>query len=483
MTRHGVSVPVAGRWGRKSQMRIGERYLPLHINICGNPGMGKSTVMMHLLAEVERRGEVAIVVGDPKAEYFQLFYRQDRGDWNLDPASDDCCYWASEREAVDRAAAESWGLSFVPDPPGADHQFFPQNARAALAGLLAAHNEQNNPTDPATCENLARWLGAGEGELMRRLAGIPGTQAFNPKAPNQLAGLTGTLAPLAPSFSMMPRKPEGRREFTVRDWSQKRDGSWIFFTSTPETRDASRPVQTAIVDNLLRAIERPVPGARRVWVICDELSLMKRMSSLIESAAMQRASGNPLVFGYQNSAQIEMLYGRAGMMALLGMAFTQISFASTDPAIQKHIEEQCGYAEVERVSENMPSHLLGGSKHARSSSLSSQQIAHDPIVMATQVGQLPPYQFFIKQQDRVCSAEILPMDRRAQHRYRRRAIPEMILPPAVEEDDEGVPVDEDEPVPVDETPVRRGGRPLKKTQAGRLPTLFDGPSERGMGIE
>jgi hypothetical protein len=477
-----IYLPISNSWGGSACLVLGEKYLAKHINICGNPGMGKSTIMMQLLGEVERRGEAAIVVGDPKAEYFERFFCRKRGDWNIDPASEDCCYWASEREARDRAAAETWGASFVPDPPGQDHQFFPQNARAALAGLLAAHNEANSPGDSATCENLARWLGAGETELMRRLAGIPGTQAFNPKAPNQLAGLTGTLAPLAPSFGMMPRRREGRREFTVREWAERRDGSWIFFTSTPETRDASRPVQTAIVDNLLRAIEREVPGARRVWVICDELSLMKRMASLIESAAMLRASGNPLVLGFQNSAQIEMLYGRAGMMALLGMAFTQISFGSSDPAIQKHIEEQCGYAEVERISENMPSHVLSGSKHARSSSFTSHQVAHDPVVMASEIGQLPPYEFVIKQRDMVLHARTSPNHRQRQYIYRRRQIPELVIraPLPGEEDGEPVELDEEELVPVDEVaevaPAKRGGRPKRSGDNGTR-TLFEQSKE------
>jgi type IV secretory pathway TraG/TraD family ATPase VirD4 len=206
---------------------------------------------------------------------------------------------------------------------------------------------------------------------------------------------------------------------------------------------------------------------------------MKRMSSLIESAAMQRASGNPLVLGYQNSAQIELLYGRAGMKALLGMAFTQVSFASTDPEIQKHIEEQCGYAEIERVSENMPAHVIAGNKHSRSSSLSSQQIAHDPVMMATEIGQLPPYCFVIKQRDMVCTAKILPVERALQHLYRRRLIPDLVLPSPVEaEDEEGIPVDEEEdPVPVDEVQPKRGRRKADAKTDSKTRNLFETGTE------
>ena len=234
----------------------------------------------------------------------------------------------------------------------------------------------------------------------------------------------------------MPRCEEGRPKFTVREWAEKRDGSWIFFTSTSETRDGSLPLQTAICDSLLRAIEKKRPGAPRVWVFCDELSLLKRMPSLIHAAALLRASGNPLVLGYQSSAQIEMEYGRPGMQALLGMPYTQICFASTDPVIQKHIEEQCGYAMREKLSENMPSHLHHGNKQARSSSLTSQQVAHEPVVMASEIGGLPPYEFVLKQQDMVIRGRIARNNRQRQMRYVRRLIPELVIEEPISAEDE-----------------------------------------------
>jgi hypothetical protein len=473
----GISIPVGDRTvlGPRS-LRLGERFLSLHVNVAGNPGMGKSTFMMHIADEVERRGEMAVILGDPKAEFFQGWYRKDRGDWVIDPASDDCCYWASEEEAIDRARAESWGKSFIPDPPGQDENFFPRNARAALAGLMSRHNIWRSPDDPASCENLARWIGAPEAELMKRIARIPGLSAsFNAKAVEQWAGLTGTLAPLAPSFGMMPRKSEGRRKFTVREWASKRDRSWIFFTSTPDTRDASRPVQTAIADNLLRALEEQVIGPR-VWIICDELSLMKRMPSLIEAAALLRASGNPLVLGYQNSAQIEMLYGTSGMRALLGMAYTNVCFGTTDAEIQRHMEASFGYAEIERVSQNQPEHAFFGSKHARSASLTSHQVPKDPLIMDSQFGGFPPHIFAIKLMDMVRVERVRKNEHPTLNDYRDREIPEIAeAATPISEADEIVQCDPEEIVECDEVESKKRGR--AKKASGQNP-LFSSPSHQ-----
>jgi len=128
------------------------------------------------------------------------------------------------------------------------------------------------------------------------------------------------------------------------------------------------------------------------------------------------------------------------------------------------------------LSENMPSHLHHGNKQARSSSLTSQQVAHEPVVMASEIGGLLPYEFVLKQQDMVIRGRIARNNRQRQTRYVRRLIPELVIEEPISAEDEleeelAVPVDED-PVPIDpepQPPKKRGGRPSKATG----PTLFD----------
>jgi hypothetical protein len=51
-----------------------------HIQIAGDTGSGKSTLVRDILFQVEERGEVAIVF-DPDREYTREFFREERGDW------------------------------------------------------------------------------------------------------------------------------------------------------------------------------------------------------------------------------------------------------------------------------------------------------------------------------------------------------------------------------------------------------------------
>lgn len=55
---------------------------------------------------------------------------------------------------------------------------------------------------------------------------------------------------------MMPSHPGGHRSWTVREWVKSRKG-WIFITSTPDTIDALRPVQSLWLDMLILKLCNP----------------------------------------------------------------------------------------------------------------------------------------------------------------------------------------------------------------------------------
>ena len=50
---------------------------------------------------------------------------------------------------------------------------------------------------------------------------------------------------------------------------------------------------------------------RRVWIVLDELDSLNTIPKLTEGMTMMRSSGNVLVLGMQNTAQLEDRYGPA----------------------------------------------------------------------------------------------------------------------------------------------------------------------------
>jgi len=65
-------------------IRLPRRAEAKHIQIMGDTGVGKSTLLMKMLEQIEDRGESAIVY-DPAGEFVQRFYREGRGDFVLNP--------------------------------------------------------------------------------------------------------------------------------------------------------------------------------------------------------------------------------------------------------------------------------------------------------------------------------------------------------------------------------------------------------------
>jgi Type IV secretion-system coupling protein DNA-binding domain len=60
-----------------------------HIQIAGDTGTGKSTLVRQVIYQIEERGEAAIIF-DPDREYIQEFFSEQRGDWVLNPKDDRC---------------------------------------------------------------------------------------------------------------------------------------------------------------------------------------------------------------------------------------------------------------------------------------------------------------------------------------------------------------------------------------------------------
>src|SRR5439155_8182440 len=69
------------------------RQEPQHFLISGQPGTGKSTAIRSILRQIERRGELAVVL-DPECEYVPEFYHPERGDLILNPLDLRCPSWS-----------------------------------------------------------------------------------------------------------------------------------------------------------------------------------------------------------------------------------------------------------------------------------------------------------------------------------------------------------------------------------------------------
>jgi Type IV secretion-system coupling protein DNA-binding domain len=121
--------------------------------------------------------------------------------------------------------------------------------------------------------------------------------------------LLATLNTVGYALRMMPRDRAARECFIVREWAQHRQG-WLFLPNTADTREASRPLQSAWADMAMVRVMSSREQSRRVRIVLDELDSLNTIPKLTEGMMMMRSTGNVLVLGMQNTAQLEHRYGR-----------------------------------------------------------------------------------------------------------------------------------------------------------------------------
>jgi hypothetical protein len=412
----GLSFPTANRpnlveWIlRERSLRIRRDREAHHIQIAGDTGSGKSTLVRDILYQVEARGETAIVF-DPDREYIREFFEEGRGDWVLNPKDERCPYWPIGEEADDEATATPIANGLFPDEPTLQ-RFFVDTTRAIFAYLLAAYRP--------TVSELAHWM-AHPKEIDRRVKGTEHEQTLTANAAPQRAGILGSLNKAGKPLRMMPVTAEGRRTWTVREWAKQRRG-WIFITSTPETLDALRPLQSLWLDMLILKLQSggTGEGQSRVWMILDELAALNALPQLHAALTRQRKSDNPIVLGFQGMSQLDALYGKKAE-TILSQAYTNIVLRTREPRAAEHLSKLIGESQRERLTESGPARWFGRRRH----SYTTQRVI-EPVILKSEIQGLPDLSGYFVQQDKVVGIRFLPRRRRV----RAEGLIERMIPPA-----------------------------------------------------
>jgi type IV secretory pathway TraG/TraD family ATPase VirD4 len=250
-------------------LRVPERAEAQHFEIIGDTGSGKTTIIFQMLRQIEERGHSAILY-DPACEFIERFYDESRGDIVLNPLDERCPYWGPSEELVRRSEARTIAVSLFQPTSERRGEFFVESPQKIFAHLLL---------DLPTPQQLVEWMAHPE-EIERRVRNTELAALIDPKAPQQRSGVLGSLALVADSFRMLPKKGDARFEWTAREWSKKRQG-WIFITSEPEEREPLRPLHSLWIDMLvLRLLSAPKRGQHPVWFVLDELASLQKLPQL-----------------------------------------------------------------------------------------------------------------------------------------------------------------------------------------------------------
>ena len=366
----------------KDLLRIPAKAEAQHIQVIGDTGAGKTTIILQMLRQIRGRGDSAIVY-DPALEFTPRFYDAARGDVILNPLDKRCPYWGPSEELRRSSEADPLAVSLFQQPQDRKGEFFVEIPQQIFAYLL-----RFGPTP----QELIRWM-SDPAEIDRRVAGTEVANYIDRAAGPQRVGVLASLSKVAKSLRLLPEKGAGNGEWSATDWAETRKG-WIFITSLPPERTALQPLQSVWIDMLvMRLLNEPRADQKRVWFVLDELASLQRLPQLVTALTENRKSNNPIILGFQGKAQLEVIYGHLAEV-MLSQPSTSIYLKTKEPKAGEWVSNGIGKVEIERMKETR----FDGSRSGRNFSLDRQI---EPVVMESEISGLPDLHAFMKHENYV----------------------------------------------------------------------------------
>jgi hypothetical protein len=362
----------------KEMLRIPARAEAQHIQVIGDTGAGKTTIILQLLRQIRARDESAIIY-DPALEFTKRFFDASRGDVILNPLDKRCPYWGPSDELRRESEADAIAASLFQPPQDKKGEFFTEIPQQIFAHLLKYHP---TPTE------LVEWM-SNPAEIDRRVAGTEVANYIDRQAGPQRVGVLASLSKVAKSLRLLPTLEQTNgQEWSATSWAEMRQG-WIFITSLPAEREALRPLQSVWIDMLvLRLLNEPKTGQKRVWFVLDELASLQRLPQLATALTENRKSNNPIILGFQGKAQLEVIYGHLAEV-MLSQPATSIYLKTKEPKAGEWISNAIGKVEVERMKETH----FDGSRSGKNFALDRQV---EPLVLPSEISGLPDRHAFLK---------------------------------------------------------------------------------------
>ena len=185
----------------KEMMRIPLEAESQHIELMGDTGAGKTTLIMQLLRQIQSRDHAAIVY-DPACEFIQRFYDEKREDIVLNPLDERCPYWGPSEELRRRAEAKAIAASLYQPTSDKKGEFFTETPQKIFAHLLTYGP---NP------QQLVEWL-SKPAEIDQRVQGTEMEAMIAKGAQQQRNGVLASLGLVADSLRMLPTKEQAKNK-------------------------------------------------------------------------------------------------------------------------------------------------------------------------------------------------------------------------------------------------------------------------------
>lgn len=357
------------------------------LSCLGRPQVGKSTLFKSLLDQIIGMKIGKRVVFDSKGDYTSTHYQPD--DQIFAPSVDvRSLKWTIFNDVTSLSRISDMAAALVPE--GGKDPMWAAGARLILEGILLHCWHVGKKT------NAYVWQIACQpaDKLKEILAATPGAEMAaalldKPEVTTSFSFTVNLKTYLKP-LQLLARM-DG--PFSVRQWltDEKNDG--LFIVSVPDHLETLKPLMNLFLSTLLTAHKSlPDDRSRRVFYLLDELGVLPKVPGLSDALNFGPSKGLCCLLGYQSYQQIDELYGRNVMEAMVSSAGVHVAFSCGSDKTLETLSRLIGEAEV-LESRGTLSTGITDSRHGGSS---MDQRVKRRLVMPDEIKDLPPLNAYLK---------------------------------------------------------------------------------------
>ena len=360
------------------------------IGLAGSPGSGKSATIKEILNQQRPLGDKNFIL-DPGGEFTRKFYREGY-DIILSPRDRRSVYWDVWSEGMTPESYNITSNSLIAAKSSDD--FFAPAARFVFEAVAAklANQARASGHRPSLQEFTNYILRVDDQTLIDMVSRSDARSVLNDKSEKTAASIRATLSTFLQPLSKLPVTGD---KFSFTSWSRADDDRWVFVPLTPQQRAYYRPILSMWMEHyVMSVLSLPTNqfSGRRYNLVCDELASYNKIPSLPMYMAESRKYSGNAILGFQNKAQLRLIYGADGANAIESLMSTFCIFRANGTEDSEWGSKILLSAEVDKTSEN----LSMGSNQVRDSLGLNKVVKDHRLVTPSEIVNLDDLELYVR---------------------------------------------------------------------------------------
>lgn len=367
------------------RIAIPQMFLPRAMMVCGVPGTGKTQLISQGLERARKNNEKCFIL-DPNGEFYSKFGRpQDKILSLYDKRSE---RWEPHKESYgDKQFNIQKIADFLVQEGRAEDMVWWQGARIVLSYLLA--QTENIDEMKALITNIDKGT-------LDQLDGLARTAIGKDTDSKQAAGVASqAMLGLQFLFDLNHWPDQNRKDkaFSVYEWAQNNDRSWVFVTYADDDKNIMSPLLKIWTNLAIFGVTARPESLDNIPcnIVIDEMGDVGTIEQLASALRRFRKYQGQLYFGLQSMAQFFALYPQHVAKDMLNIIGNKLYFRLSEVEETKRVSEDLGQASVKDPSQSQ--RLADGKMD---NSISEGSSRKEFVVYPEEVKSLPDGYFYLK---------------------------------------------------------------------------------------